>query len=143
MQRARVREVAAAMQLSVGQLRRRIRDTPYVETMTSPELWALARLDRDGPATTADLARRAQITPQAMGTTVALLEERGFVARTADPEDGRRAILTPTKPGRHALRTGRNALTERITDALASFSEDEIEVLRAAAPLIERLAEKM
>ncbi|GII57348.1 MarR family transcriptional regulator [Planotetraspora thailandica] len=144
MQRAKAREVAAAMLMSVSLLKRRIRDITGDGTLTSPELRVLSRLDRAGPATTADLARREQITPQAMGATVALLEGRGFVARSPDPQDGRRVILTPTKEGEHALHSGRSALADRFTDTLlAAFDDDEIEVLRAAAPLIERLAEQM
>jgi DNA-binding MarR family transcriptional regulator len=144
MQRAKAREVATAMLMSVSLLKRRIRDTPGDTTLTSPELRVLSRLDRAGPATTADLARREQITPQAMGATVALLEGRGFVARSPDPQDGRRMILTPSKEGRRALHSGRSALAERLTDALlAGFDDDEIELLRAAAPLIERLAERV
>lgn len=147
MQRAKAREVAAAMLMGISLLKRRIRDIRDTEdesAVTSPELRVLSRLDRGGPATTADLARRERITPQAMGATVALLEGRGFVARSPDPQDGRRMILAPTKEGRHVLHSGRSALADRITDVLLeTFDEDEIAVLRAAAPLLERLAEQI
>ncbi|MFJ2645314.1 MarR family winged helix-turn-helix transcriptional regulator [Streptomyces sp. NPDC087420] len=144
MERTKAYEVAAAMLMSVSLLKRRIRDGADDAALTSPELRVLARLDRAGPATTADLARQEQITPQAMGTTVALLERRGFVARSPDPRHGRRMLLAPTKEGEEMLRSGSSAIADRFTDALlAAFDDDEIEVLRAAAPLIERWAERM
>ncbi|WP_327233243.1 hypothetical protein OG349_03965 [Streptomyces sp. NBC_01317] len=79
-----------------------------------------------------------------MGATVALLAKRGFVARSPDPRYGRRMFLAPTTEGEQALRSGNSAIADRFTDALlAAFDDDEIEVLRAAAPLIERWAERM
>jgi DNA-binding MarR family transcriptional regulator len=139
---ANIRETAAALQLSVGLLKRRARETARDGELSSPETAVLSRLDRNGPGTTAALARWEQITPQAMGATVAALEARELIARTPDPEDGRRSILTLTEAGGRALRAGRNALTDQMAAALSrGFTPGEIEQLRVAAPLIERLAQ--
>jgi DNA-binding MarR family transcriptional regulator len=139
---ANIRETAAALQLSVGLLKRRARETARDGELSSPETAVLSRLDRNGPGTTAALARWEQITPQAMGATVAALEARELIARTPDPEDGRRSILTLTEAGERALRAGRNALTDQMAAALSrGFTPGEIEQLRVAAPLIERLAQ--
>jgi DNA-binding MarR family transcriptional regulator len=92
--------------------------------------------------TTAGLARHEQISPQAMGATIASLEDLGLVARSADAGDGRRSILNLTPEGLAAIRSGRNARVDKITAVLEeSFAGAEIELLAAAAPLIERLAE--
>jgi DNA-binding MarR family transcriptional regulator len=139
---ANIRETAAALQLSVGLLKRRARETARDGELSAPEMSVLSRLDRNGPGTTAALARWEQITPQAMGATVAALEARELIARTPDPEDGRRSILTITEGGERVLRTGRNALTDLMARALAGgFTPSEIDRLRVAAPLIERLAQ--
>jgi DNA-binding MarR family transcriptional regulator len=139
---ANIRETAAALQLSVGLLKRRARETPRFGELSSPETAVLSRLDRNGPGTTAALARWEQITPQAMGATVAALEARELIVRTPDPEDGRRSILTLTEAGERVLRAGRNALTDQMAAALSrGFAPGEIEQLRVAAPLIERLAQ--
>jgi DNA-binding MarR family transcriptional regulator len=139
---ANIRETAAALQLSVGLLKRRARETARDGELSSPEISVLSRLDRNGPGTTAALARWEQITPQAMGATVAALETRELIVRTPDPEDGRRSILTITEAGERALRAGRNALTDLMAGALSrGFTPGEIEQLRVAAPLIERLAQ--
>jgi DNA-binding MarR family transcriptional regulator len=139
---ANIRETAAALQLSVGLLKRRARETARDGELSGPETAVLSRLDRNGPGTTAALARWEQITPQAMGATVAALEARELIVRTPDPEDGRRSILTLTEAGEHALRAGRNALTDQMAAALSrGFTPGEIGQLRVAAPLIERLAQ--
>jgi DNA-binding MarR family transcriptional regulator len=92
--------------------------------------------------TTAGLARREQITPQAMGATIASLEKLGLVARSADAADGRLSILGLTPEGRAAVHSGRDAVVDRIVTVLdESFTEEETELLAAAAPLIERLAD--
>ena len=110
--------------------------------LSAPQLTALSRIDRLGPVTTAELARREQITPQAMGATIASLERRGLVTRSADAADARRSILSLTPAGTDAVRSGRSALSDKIAAALArSFTRDEIAVLDAAAPLIERLSD--
>jgi len=91
--------------------------------------------------TTADMARREQISPQAMGSTIASLEKLGLVARSADAVDARRSILSLTPQGLAAIRSGRNAVVDRITAVLEeSFADEETAALAAAAPLIERLA---
>ena len=139
---ANIRETAAALQLSVGLFKRRASETAREGELTSPELSVLSRLDRNGPGTTAALARWEQITPQAMGATVAALEARELILRAPDPEDGRRSILTLAEAGERALRAGRNALADQMAAALSrGFTPAEIEQLRVAAPLIERLAQ--
>jgi DNA-binding MarR family transcriptional regulator len=134
-------ETATRLRIGIGAFKRRVQEAMSEGELTGPQLTALSRLDRQGPATTAELARQVQITPQAMGATVGGLERMGLVRRTADLNDGRRAILTLTEAGREAIQSGRSALVDKLANALAeSFTADEIATLDAAAPLIERLA---
>ena len=72
-------DVARALLLCVGLLRRRLRQVPVAGELTFPETAALGRLDRGGPAAAADLARQEQISPQSMGATLGELEARGLV----------------------------------------------------------------
>lgn len=139
---AAVRETAARLRVCLGAFSRRTQETATEGDLTGPQLIALSRLDRLGPATTAELARREQITPQAMGATIASLQQRGLVARQADAVDGRRSILTLTRAGRAAISSGRSAVVDRIAGVLAeSFTSEEIATLQAARPLIERLTD--
>lgn len=56
-----------------------------------------AHIDIEGGTRLTELARRANITPQAMGELVDDLERMGYVSRHPDPEDRRakRIVLTP------------------------------------------------
>lgn len=136
-------EVAGALHASVRLLVQRLRQTQAVEgDLTSSETSALARMDRTGPATAAELARLERISPQSMGATVAALEERGLVRRAPDPEDGRRSILSLSTEGRALLQRRRSARSELLSEVLESaFTRAELKQLQVAAPLIERLAE--
>jgi DNA-binding MarR family transcriptional regulator len=137
-------EVAGALLVSIGLLRRRLRQVLTEGELTLPESSALVRLDRGGPATSSALARLEQISPQSMGATLGSLEARGLVERRPDPQDGRRAVMSLTEAGLQALRNRRNARTEQLTRILANeFTRSELRQLMAAAPLIERLAQSI
>ena len=136
-----VTEVAAALRVSIGLLLRRMRQIRPDGELSLPETSALARLDRSGPATSSALAKEEQISPQSMGATLAALEARGLVVRQPDPDDGRRAVLTLTGAGQQVLRDKRSARVAQLAAALSSaFSPAEVLQLKAAAPLLERLA---
>ena len=133
-------QVAAALRVSVGLLVRRLRQVQAGDEVTLPQFAALARLDRGGPATSSELAKREQISPQSMGATLSALEALGLIERAGDPEDGRRVVLSLTAAGMQVLRERRGARVERMAHALSdSFTPEELEQLRAAVPLLERL----
>jgi DNA-binding MarR family transcriptional regulator len=137
-----VREVAAALRVSIGLLLRRMRQVRAEGELTVPETSALARLDRSGPATSSALAKLEQISPQSMGATLSALEARGLVERRSDTQDGRRVVLSVTLAGQQVLRDKRDARTGQLARALsAGFTKDELNQLMAAAPLLERLAQ--
>jgi DNA-binding MarR family transcriptional regulator len=133
-------DVARALLLCMGQLRRRLRQVPVADALTFPQTTALSRLDRGGPTASADLARQEQISPQSMGATMSELEARGLVTRQSDPDDGRRILLSISATGRRELNRRRNARVEQLAHGLADFTESELAQLAVAAPLIERLA---
>jgi DNA-binding MarR family transcriptional regulator len=133
--------VAAALRVGIGSLVRRLRQVHPDGGLSMSESSALARLDREGPTTSSVLAKLEQITPQSMGVTLSALESRGLIQRRADPDDGRRAVMSLTRAGREVVLRRRDASTEVIARALAAnFSAAEIDELRSAAALIERLA---
>jgi len=137
-------DLAVALYDGVSAIARRLRHTQAPGALSLPERAALGRLDRDGPSTAAELARAEQITPQAMGSTLSGLEERGFVARRPDPGDGRRMILMLTEDGTRVLRQKRDARGRQLAAALAEeFTPDELRTLREAAVLIERLSYRL
>jgi DNA-binding MarR family transcriptional regulator len=137
-------EVAAALYLSVGLFKRRLRQVPAEGELSLPESSALRRLERGGPATVTALAKAEQISVQSMGATLSALEARGLVDRHPDPADGRRSVMSVTEAGLVALSDKRNARIAQLAQVLASgFTPAELRQLRTAAPLIERLAENL
>jgi DNA-binding MarR family transcriptional regulator len=139
-----VEELSTSLFSAISQMVRRLRQSAAPGELTLPERSALGRLDRVGPATAADLARIEQISPQAMGITLSALEEQGLVERRRDAGDRRRSVASVTDAGREVLRLKRSARAHVIATGLADgFSAEELRTLAAAAPLMQRLAEKI
>ncbi len=137
-------EVAGALQVSIGLLRRKLHQGQVEGDLTLPETAALSLLDRSGPTTSAVLARLEQISPQSMGATLGALEDRALVERHSDPADARCAVLSLTEAGSQAVKTRRAVRNQQLATALsAEFTEAELQQLLAAAPLIERLAQNI
>jgi DNA-binding MarR family transcriptional regulator len=134
-------EVAGALRVGIGALVRRLRQVQPDGGLSMPEASALALLDREGPTTCSALAKREQITPQSMGVTLSALESRGFVQRRPDPDDGRRVVMSLTRAGRDMVLRRRDESAAVMARALAAnFTAAELEQLRVAVTLIERLA---
>jgi DNA-binding MarR family transcriptional regulator len=70
-----------------------------------------AFLDDEG-TTVSELARRAQITKQAMAELVAHLERHGYVERVRDPTDRRAKRVRATSHGREVYAVAREAIAE-------------------------------
>jgi DNA-binding MarR family transcriptional regulator len=137
-------EVAAALYLTVGLFKRRLRQTPAEGELSLPESSALRRLERGGPATVTALAKGEQISVQSMGATLQTLEARRLIDRHPDPADGRRSVMSVTEAGLVALTDKRNARIAQLARVLAAeFTPAERGQLMAALPLIERLAENI
>jgi DNA-binding MarR family transcriptional regulator len=136
--------VAEALRVSIGLLRRRLRQPSEGGELTLPQTAALKRLDLGGPMTPTALAKLEEISPQSMGATLGALQEQGLIARAPDPRDGRQTIVSLTKAGRSELQSRRNARTQLLAKALAGrFTQRELKQLMAAAPLLERLAQSI
>ncbi len=136
-------DVAEALVASLGVVTRRLRQVRPVEDLSQPEAIALASLGRNAPATSADLARIENISPQSMHATTAALARRGLVRRDPDPADGRRMLLSLTAAGRAKTRDKRSARSAQVVASLAALTDQERATLLAAAPLLERLAKEL
>ena len=56
------------------------------------------------------LARKANMTAQAMGELVDELVDMGYLVRRPDPDDGRAKLIVLTKRGRDAVAAGRQTI---------------------------------
>jgi DNA-binding MarR family transcriptional regulator len=131
----------AELSLAIGQLVRRLRMEVNPGELSWSQFATLARLDKAGAMTTADLARAEFVKPQSMGTTLADLEQAGLVQRRPHPTDGRQVLFALTAEGMEARRQRHIAKREWLLTAMAKLEPAEQQTLMAAAALIKRLAE--
>ena len=125
---------------SVGLLLRRLRAATASDELSWTESSVMSRLAKEGPSTTADLARAEGIKPQSMGTTIAALEERGIVERKPHPTDGRQVNIALTSKGAAVRKSAKEARWGWLAQAVAQLDEQERETLFAAGQIMERLA---
>jgi DNA-binding MarR family transcriptional regulator len=131
--------LASELRLELGRLVRRLRAE---QGFPVNQLAVLGRLDREGPQSVSDLAQAERVRPQSMAQTVGDLEEEGLLARTPDPADRRRAIVTLTDRGLAQLYEQRRQREGWLARAIGEdLTDPEREVLRKAAALMRRLAE--
>ena len=133
--------IVTELTLAVGQLLRRLRAETNPDGLSWSQTTALARLERGGPTTTADLARAEAVKPQSMGATLAELEREGLVKRQPHPTDGRQVLFVLTEAGIEARRKRSAAKQRWLVAALGGLDAAEQRLLVSAIPLIKRLSE--
>jgi DNA-binding MarR family transcriptional regulator len=125
---------------TIGRLVRRLRAEPG--SIPLPQGAVLARLEREGAASTSDLAAAERMRPQSMAQTVHELESAGLVSRRPDPDDGRRALIEITPAGRERLRATRARREGWLTDALErELTAAERRRLAETLALLRRIAD--
>jgi DNA-binding MarR family transcriptional regulator len=127
---------------AIGLLLRRVRAAAASYELSLTEYAVLARLAKEGPATTADLARSECMKPQSMRTTIAALEEMGMVDRKPHPTDGRQVNIELTAKGAAVRGSARDAKRTWLAQAIARLDEEERETLFKAGEIIRRLVEE-
>lgn len=122
---------------AVGDLVRAVRAT---EDAPEGQLETLGFLVRDGAQSIADLARRRRIRHQSMSSTVADLEARGWVTRSADPRDKRSVVVTVSAAGTAIIEESRRSRSNAILRAAEqTFTRDELALLARAPELFDKL----
>jgi DNA-binding MarR family transcriptional regulator len=129
--------------LALGLLMRRIRSATPSESheLSWTQKAVMLRLDTEGPATTAELARAEGVKPQSMGATVAVLEEMGIVERRPHPTDRRQMNIALTAKGARVRKDAGIAKRTWLAQAIAKLGAKEQRNLPAVTALIKRLAE--
>ncbi|WP_037915073.1 MarR family winged helix-turn-helix transcriptional regulator [Actinacidiphila yeochonensis] len=134
--------LAVELRAALGQLVRRLREQTDRDDLTKSQTSVLLRLEREGPATAAELAVVQGVRPQSMAKIVRALEDAGLVVGEPDPADGRRTRLSLSDAAREQFRTGRRAKQDWLTRAVEdTLTPEEIEQLSGAVHLLRRLAQ--
>ena len=133
-------ELAAALRPAVLRLGRRLRQMrdESVE-LTASQSSAMGVLLRRGDLTMGELAAEEKVRPPTITRVVNGLEARGLVLRTPAPHDGRQNLVGLTEAGRGMLLANRQRRNEWLAVRLAELEPSELELLRAAIPLLERV----
>jgi DNA-binding MarR family transcriptional regulator len=135
-------QAASELRAVFSRLRRRLRESYSDEGLTPSQTAVLIRLAKEGPATTSELAAAERVRPQSMATTLAAMDARGLLTRTADPDDGRRVRIALSAEGRALYADRRRASEEWLARALQDqCSERERQTILAAMALLDRLIE--
>jgi DNA-binding MarR family transcriptional regulator len=133
-------DLVAALRVSVMRLARRLRNERSGSDLTLTQLSALGTLSRYGDLTVGELAAIDNVKPPSMTRTVNCLEEAGLVTRTAHESDGRQVVVGLTEKAKAVLAEDRRRRDAWLAVRLAELGLDDIDTLRAVAPLLDRLA---
>lgn len=126
---------------TIGRLVRQMRAAAAQHELSLTEFAVLARLGRDGPATTAELARAENMRPQSMSAAVAALEERGLVERKPHPSDGRQVNIALTEKGSGVRSSTKDLKRAWLAQAMVGLDAEERQTLARAGDILKRLLE--
>jgi len=133
-------KAARDVRVVLGRFRRFLRGVGAADDLSFSQSSVLARLSKDGPASTSDLAAVEGVRPQSMAATVEALAARSLVERHPDPHDGRRRLVTLTPEGRALAEGERHARQEWLARALSErCTERERQALITSMAVLERL----
>ena len=110
--------------------------------MTPARRSALSVLVFLGPQSLSDLAAAEQVTLPTMSKLVTTMERDGLVRRERDPGDGRVVRLHATAKARRMAERGRERRLAVLESLLGDASAREVEIVREAAEIVDRLVLK-
>ena len=133
--------LASELRLSVMRLRRRLAAERHPDNeLGSGAMAALGCLFRLGEQTVGELAEAERVRPPSMSRTVRGLVDGGYVVRETCADDGRQVRVRLTEAGRATVLADRRRRDAWLALRLRELTPDDRAVLRAAAPILERLA---
>ena len=130
--------MAARLRLTNTRLHRSLRRESHVD-LTPSQMSALASINRLGSVTLGALAEHEGVAPPSITKIIAVLEDDGFVTRSADPADRRVSYVTATKKGVELIEESRRRKTAWLTDRLRQLSSEERKRLADALGVLEEL----
>ncbi|HTV10599.1 MAG TPA: MarR family transcriptional regulator [Acidimicrobiales bacterium] len=133
----------ARLRIAVSRLARWLRPTAAAGTLTAAEIDLLMVAERHGPVRMSDFAAFCGLNPTMLSRMAPRLEKAGLLQRSTEPGD-RRAVLVRATPGASELldrvRSERDDVLSKLLDEL---DEGQREVVMAATPVLEILAERL
>ena len=133
--------LASELRAAVMRLRRRLSTERHPDNdLSLGQMVVLGLLQRYGDQSVGELARAERVQPPSMTRTVNCLETGGHVVRRQHETDGRQVVVSLTDAGRAAVLADRQRRDAWLAQQLRTLTPDERATLRAAAPVLARLA---
>jgi DNA-binding MarR family transcriptional regulator len=133
--------LASALRSSTLRLSRQIRRQRVdSHDLTANQLGVLGALGKHDAMTIGELATHEQVKPPSMTRIVSNMEEAGLVARRPHETDKRQIVVELTEAAHQLLRANRRRRDEWLQTKLKKLTPEERDILRKAAPVLERLA---
>ena len=133
-------ELASLLRPALLRLTRLARNQRVDTSVTLTQLSAMGSLSKNGAMSAGELAACERVQPPSMSKVLANLEERGLIQRDPHPADRRQVILAITEAGTQLLDSERHARDAWLTRRLAALTAAERDLLRRAAPILDKLA---
>jgi DNA-binding MarR family transcriptional regulator len=134
--------LATELRFAVVRLRRRLlRERHPDNDLGVTSMAVLYALGRRGDLTVGALASQEQMQPPSMTRTITALADAELVERHPHPSDGRQVVVRITDAGRAVVAADVARRDRWLSRRLADLTPEERDVLRRAAPILQRLAE--
>jgi DNA-binding MarR family transcriptional regulator len=133
--------LASALRSSTLRLSRQIRRQREAgHDLTANQLSVLGALGKHEAMTIGELAAHEQVKPPSMTRIVSNMEEAGLVVRRPHPTDKRQVVVELTARAEDLIAANRRRRDEWLQKKLKNLTPEERDILRKAAPVLERLA---
>jgi DNA-binding MarR family transcriptional regulator len=96
-----------------------------------------------GPRRITELAVEERLSQPGITLLVNRLEDRGWVQRTADPNDGRAVLVSLTVAGADALGALRAEYRAMLQEEMASLDDTQVDTLACAVQILDQLIERL
>jgi DNA-binding MarR family transcriptional regulator len=90
--------------------------------------------------TPGELAEHEKVQPPSMTKILARLEATGYIVREPHPADRRQVTVRPSRAGLALLADDRRRRDAWIAQRLRALEPGELDALRAAVPVLEKLS---
>jgi DNA-binding MarR family transcriptional regulator len=130
----------AALTSALLRVLQRVRQAEHDDPVDRSAVVLLARLHEHGPLRLSDLAALLFLDVSTVSRHARSLEDRGFVARADDPDDGRAVRLRLTPGGERVLEKAFANRQAWLDGCIADWSDDE---RRRLAEDLDRLADAL
>ena len=138
---AAVVDQANRLYLALTRTGRSLRTTS--ETPIGPGAFStLWTITGQGPTRLTDLAAAEGVTRPTMTRIIDALEQRGYVARRPDPDDGRAQLVAATRRGRALIAQGRAVRVKALASRIETLPPEQAADIDQTISILEALAQQ-